>query len=42
MNDACVQLQAGRPPGLKDVVYDEQGNVTAVARIELHKVPSRR
>ncbi|KAI0237778.1 hypothetical protein LSAT2_011632 [Lamellibrachia satsuma] len=36
------QLQAGRPPGLKDVIYDEHGNVIGVARIDLHKVPSRR
>ena len=37
-----VQLQAGRPPGLKDVVYDEQGNVVSIAKIDLHKIPSRR
>ncbi|XP_032232322.1 uncharacterized protein C2orf81 isoform X1 [Nematostella vectensis] len=36
------QTQYGRPPGNKDVVYDEWGNVIAVMRINPQKLPSHR
>ncbi|XP_068705069.1 uncharacterized protein [Montipora foliosa] len=36
------QAQYGRPPGIKDVVYDERGNVIAVMKISPEKLPSHR
>ena len=39
----CVyQVQNGRPPGNKDVEYDEMGNVVAVMRLDAEKLPSHR
>lgn len=37
-----VQAQYGRPPGIKDVLYDERGNVVAVMKISPDKLPSHR
>ena len=36
------QAQYGRPPGIKDVLYDERGNVVAVMKISPDKLPSHR
>lgn len=38
----CQQAQYGRPPGIKDVLYDERGNVVAVMKISPDKLPSHR
>ena len=38
----CVQVQAGRPPGSKDVNYDDRGNVISVVRLDPDKLPSHR
>ena len=37
-----VQAQYGRPPGIKDVLYDDRGNVVAVMKISPEKLPSHR
>lgn len=37
-----AQAQYGRPPGIKDVLYDERGNVVAVMKISPDKLPSHR
>ena len=39
---SILKLQAGRPPGNREVMYDEQGNVTSVVRINPEKLPSHR
>ena len=36
------QAQYGRPPGIKDVLYDDRGNVVAVMKISPEKLPSHR
>ncbi|XP_044181553.1 uncharacterized protein C2orf81 homolog [Acropora millepora] len=36
------KAQHGRPPGIKDVLYDERGNVIAVMKISPEKLPSHR
>ncbi|XP_078384447.1 uncharacterized protein LOC144666890 isoform X1 [Oculina patagonica] len=36
------QAQYGRPPGIKDVLYDDRGNVVAVMKISPDKLPSHR
>ena len=36
------QVQYGRPPGIKDVLYDDRGNVVAVMKISPKKLPSHR
>ena len=37
-----LQLQAGRPPGNRDVAYDDQGNVVSVTKIDPSRLPSHR
>jgi hypothetical protein len=37
-----VQVQNGRPPGQKEVEYDEMGNVIAVMKIDAEKLPNHR
>lgn len=37
-----AQAQYGRPPGIKDVLYDDRGNVVAVMKISPEKLPSHR
>jgi len=37
---AIARTQYGRPPGNKDIAYDELGNVIRVARIDPDKMPS--
>lgn len=37
-----LQVQAGRPPGNKDVVYDDMGNVIAVVKLDPEKLPNHR
>lgn len=39
---SILKAQYGRPPGIKDVVYDERGNVIAVMKISPEKLPSHR
>ncbi|EDO36270.1 predicted protein [Nematostella vectensis] len=41
-SNSILKTQYGRPPGNKDVVYDEWGNVIAVMRINPQKLPSHR
>ena len=36
------QVQNGRPPGNKDVEYDDMGNVVAVMRLDSEKLPNHR
>ncbi|XP_070612612.1 LOW QUALITY PROTEIN: uncharacterized protein C2orf81 homolog [Erythrolamprus reginae] len=36
-----LRIQTGRPPNVKDVLYDEAGNVTLVPRLELSRLPKR-
>jgi len=37
-----VQVQAGRPPGNKEVEYDDYGNVVAVIKLNPERLPSHR
>lgn len=39
---SILKAQHGRPPGIKDVLYDERGNVIAVMKISPEKLPSHR
>ncbi|XP_052786317.1 uncharacterized protein C2orf81 homolog [Mya arenaria] len=39
---SILRVQAGRPPGNKDVEYDDYGNVVAVIRLNPEKLPSHR
>lgn len=39
---SILKVQAGRPPGNKDVIYDEMGNVMAVVKLNPDKLPSHR
>ena len=34
----CSKLQAGRPPGNREVVYDEHGNVVSVVKVDVDKL----
>lgn len=45
MPNSCqsiVKLQAGRPPGRRDVFYDEYGNVVSVNRINPENLPTHK
>ncbi|XP_064633974.1 uncharacterized protein C2orf81 homolog isoform X2 [Lineus longissimus] len=37
---SILRVQAGRPPGNKDVIYDDQGNVLSVTKLDPSKLPS--
>lgn len=39
---SLVKVQNGRPPGSKEVEYDELGNVIAVMRLDAEKLPNHR
>lgn len=39
---SILKAQYGRPPGVKDVLYDDRGNVVAVMKISPEKLPSHR
>ncbi|XP_030835020.1 uncharacterized protein C2orf81 homolog [Strongylocentrotus purpuratus] len=39
---SILKVQAGRPPGSKDVSYDDRGNVISVVRLDPDKLPSHR
>ncbi|KAL8563941.1 hypothetical protein ACOMHN_059371 [Nucella lapillus] len=39
---SLLRVQNGRPPGNKDVVYDEMGNVLTVMRLDTEKLPNHR
>ncbi|XP_062614242.1 uncharacterized protein C2orf81 homolog [Saccostrea cucullata] len=39
---SILKVQSGRPPGNKDVVYDEMGNVLAVVKLNPEKLPSHK
>lgn len=39
---SILKVQAGRPPGNKDVEYDDYGNVVAVIRLKPERLPSHR
>jgi len=39
---SILKAQYGRPPGIKDVLYDDRGNVVAVMKISPDKLPSHR
>ncbi|XP_041485086.1 uncharacterized protein C2orf81-like isoform X1 [Lytechinus variegatus] len=41
-SDHFKLVQAGRPPGSKDVNYDDRGNVISVVRLDPEKLPSHR
>ncbi|XP_060103427.1 uncharacterized protein C2orf81 homolog [Heteronotia binoei] len=36
-----LRIQLGRPPNIKDVLYDEAGNITAVPRLNPARLPKR-
>ncbi|XP_025029414.1 uncharacterized protein LOC103063293 [Python bivittatus] len=36
-----LRIQMGRPPNIKDVFYDETGNITLVPRLEPARLPKR-
>ena len=40
--DSLFKNQHGRPPGVKEVVYDEAGNVTHVQKINVGSIPDYR
>lgn len=39
---SILKVQAGRPPGSKDVTYDDKGNVVSVIRLDPERLPSHR
>lgn len=39
---SIIKAQAGRPPGNKDVTYDEMGNVVAIIKFNPERLPSHR
>ncbi|XP_072038918.1 uncharacterized protein [Amphiura filiformis] len=39
---SILKVQSGRPPGSKDVTYDDKGNVVSVVRLDPEKLPSHR
>lgn len=39
---SILKVQSGRPPGNKDVVYDDMGNVVAVVKLNPNRLPSHR
>ncbi|XP_076468058.1 uncharacterized protein LOC143298889 [Babylonia areolata] len=39
---SILRVQNGRPPGNKDVEYDEMGNVVAVMKLDTEKLPNHR
>ncbi|XP_076072554.1 uncharacterized protein LOC143044426 isoform X1 [Mytilus galloprovincialis] len=39
---SILKVQAGRPPGNKDVLYDDRGNVVAVVKLNPDRLPSHR
>ncbi|XP_022104755.1 uncharacterized protein LOC110986833 [Acanthaster planci] len=39
---SILKVQAGRPPGSKDVTYDEKGNVVSVIKLDPERLPSHR
>jgi len=39
---SILKFQSGRPPGSRDVYYDEHGNVVAMSRINPDKLPTHR
>uniref|UniRef100_A0A1I8IKS1 Integrase_H2C2 domain-containing protein n=1 Tax=Macrostomum lignano TaxID=282301 RepID=A0A1I8IKS1_9PLAT len=39
---SILKVQAGRPPGNKEVIYDEAGNVVSVVKIPADRLPSHR
>ncbi|XP_038060143.1 uncharacterized protein LOC119731164 [Patiria miniata] len=39
---SILKVQAGRPPGSKDVTYDAKGNVVSVIRLDPERLPSHR
>lgn len=39
---SILKVQNGRPPGNKDVEYDEMGNVVAVMKLDAERLPSHR
>ncbi|XP_071808551.1 uncharacterized protein [Asterias amurensis] len=39
---SILKVQAGRPPGSKDVTYDEKGNVVSVIKLDAERLPSHR
>lgn len=39
---SILKVQAGRPPGSKDVTYDDKGNVVSVVKLDPEKLPSHR
>ncbi|EDV21664.1 Uncharacterized protein C2orf81-like protein [Trichoplax sp. H2] len=39
---AILKVQQGRPPGMKDVTYDEKGNVIHVVKLTVDTLPTHR
>ncbi|RUS72337.1 hypothetical protein EGW08_019895 [Elysia chlorotica] len=39
---SILKVQTGRPPGNKDVVYDDYGNVVAVMKLDPEKLPTHK
>lgn len=39
---SILKVQAGRPPGNKEVIYDEAGNVVSVVKIPADRLPMHR
>nr|XP_039254326.1 uncharacterized protein C2orf81 homolog [Styela clava] len=39
---SLLKLQAGRPPGNKEVTFDEKGNVVAVMRLDTKSLPTHK
>lgn len=40
--EQLFQVQSGRPPGNKEVMYDDMGNVVAVIKLNPEKLPSHK
>ena len=39
---SLIKSQAGRPPGNREVTFDERGNVVGVMKLNVHNLPTHK
>ena len=39
---SLIKSQAGRPPGNREVTFDERGNVIGVMKLNVHTLPTHK